>query len=333
MKAFVTAQLTAEGVKELEKHMNLTFGGWGSTGVKLQPAELIARAGDADILLVCYEHVTPEVIAAMKTLKLIGCTRGGVQASVDVAAATKAGIPVLYTPGRNAVAVADISLGLTLAVMRNIALTSHYIRIRDWEHATWDMDGNTAEKRYSGPELEDKTMGIVGFGEVGRKIAQRAIGFGMRVIASDPFFKPDPALPQVRNVDLETLMRESDVVSMACVLNEKTKGMISRAHIAMMKPSAYFVNVARAALVDEEALCDALRNGKIAGAGLDVLVEEPINPQSPFLDMKNVVITPHIGGASSDIMARQTKIMVSGLLAYLTGERPRNIFNPEVLAR
>jgi phosphoglycerate dehydrogenase-like enzyme len=157
------------------------------------------------------------------------------------------------------------------------------------------------------------------------------MGFGMRVIVSDPFFKPDPALPEVENVPLETLMRNSDVVSMACILNEKTQGMITRDLIAVMKPCAYFINVARAALVDEKALYEALQNGKIAGAGLDVLGEEPINPESPFPDMKNVVITPHIGGASSDIIARQTQIMVDGLLAYLDGKRPANIFNPEVL--
>ncbi|WP_337996081.1 NAD(P)-dependent oxidoreductase [Oleispirillum naphthae] len=331
MRAFVTAQLNHASIAALGQYMDMAFGGWGHTGVKLAPAELIAQAGNPEVLIVCYEHVDAEVISRLTRLKVICCSRGGVRASVDVDAATRAGIPVLYTPGRNAGAVADIALGLMLAAARNIALTNHYIRMRDWENATWDMDGNTAEKRFSGPELEDKTIGIVGFGEVGRKIALRANGFGMRILTHDPFFTPFAALPGVQSVSLDDLMRQADFVVMACALNDKTHGMIDAGRIALMKPGSYFVNVARGALVDEAALHAALRDGAIAGAGLDVLIDEPIPHDHPFLSLPNIVITPHIGGASADITERQSKILGTGLIAFLQNRQPSNIINPEVL--
>ena len=198
---------------------------------------------------------------------------------------------------------------------------------------------------------EKKSLGIIGLGAFGRFMVRHLAPY-YRLLGYDPN-RPSPdklqadqaedirlaPLAEVASCDivvfavpLDDLMRQSDIVSMATVLNESTRGMINKDRIALMKPTAYFINVARAGLVDEDALREALQKGRIAGAGLDVLVEEPINPQSPFLDMKNVVITPHIGGASSDIPARQTKIMVDGLVAYLGGKRPGNIFNPEVLA-
>lgn len=278
-----------------------------------------------------YEEVTAEVLAGLPGLKAVACTRGGVSASVDVQAATRAGIPVIYTPGRNAGAVADIAFGLMLAEARHIARVSHYIRSRDWERATWDMAGTTPVKRYKGPELAFKTIGIVGFGAVGRQLASRARGFDVEIIVADPFAKPEDLAPWgARLVELDELMASADFVALACALIPETRGLISRERIAMMKPSAYFVNPARGALVDEAALVEALRERRIAGAGLDTVIEEQMPHDHPLLDLDNVTITPHIGGASDDIGVRHSLMVARDIEAMLQGRRPEHLANPEV---
>lgn len=332
MKAFVTAGFTPEGISILSKHLRVEMGGWGKDGIKLPPAQLARAAAGSDFLVVGYEEVTREVLEALPGLRAVACARGGVRASVDVDAATTMGIPVIYTPGRNAGAVADVAFGLMLAEARKITLSNHLIRNRDWERATWDVAGTTPVKRFKGPELAWKKIGIIGFGTVGKQLAQRARGFEMDILVSDPFYEEKDLVPWgAKLVTLETLMAEADFVVVACVLNEKTRGMISRGKIALMKPTAYFINPARGAIVDEMALYEALRGHKIAGAGLDVLIEEPINHDHPFLDLENVTITPHIGGASDDIVTRHSVMIARDIEALITGRRPQNVANPEVL--
>lgn len=329
MKALITAQLTDDGIELLGKYMELKFGGWGTTGVKLEEDELIKEAADCDFLIVCYEQVTKKVMESLPLLRAVACARGGVRASVDLDAAKELNIPVIYTPGRNAAAVADVTIGLMLSAARKIAYTNHLIFSGKWEEVPWDINGNTTVKRFSGPELEGKTLGLVGLGHVGWEVVRRAWGFGMKIIAFDPMFKKGPYDIPVESVSLDEVMSKSDFVAIACPLNKATTGLVDASKIALMKPTAFFINSARGAIVDENALAEALANKKIAGAGIDVLIDEPIRRDHPFLKLNNITITPHVGGASDDIVSRQTMMIAKDIVRMLEGEKPINVAGSE----
>ena len=331
MKAYITAPFTHEGVDLLSEYLTIECGGWGTTGIKMEPEELVKAAADANILIVGYEGVSRQVMNKLTGLKAIGCCRGGPHENIDIDAATALGLPVLYTPGRNARAVADIALGLMLSVARKISLTNHYIRSKRWDLVSWDIRGNTRVKRFSGPELAFKSIGIVGFGNVGQKIAQRALGFEMNVLVYDPFCKPDKLPENTELVDLAHLLTTADFVVIACALTSQTTRLIDEARLQLMKPSAFLINVARGLIVDEKALYKALANRWIAGAGVDVLTEEPIAPDHPFLQLDNIVITPHIGGASDDIIARHSIMMAEDIIRFINGDRPAHLANPDVV--
>lgn len=328
MRAFVTADFTKEGLDILSQHLEVRTGGWGFTGQRLTGEELMEQMGDAEVLIVTYEPVTAAVLAAKPNLKLLGATRGGLRANIDVDAATARGIPVIYAPGRNADAVADLTLGLMLAECRRISYTSHLIRTAT--EGGWDADGKTPVKRFKGPELGGRTLGLIGFGEVGHRVAKRAKGFEMSLLVYDPFVDPKVVVEAGGQVtDMETLLRESDFISLHAAVTPQTRGIMSRERLAMMKPTAYLINTARGALIDEDALIEALRERWIAGAALDVLVEEPMPLDHPLRAMENVTVTPHIGGASDDIPRRHSKMIAEDVVRFLKGERPLHLANPD----
>jgi len=332
MRAFITADFTQEGLDILSSHLEIKTGGWGFTGQRLTAEQLMEQMGDADVLVVTYEPVTAAVLAAKPCLRILGATRGGLRANIDVDAATARGIPVIYAPGRNADAVADLTMGLILAEARRISYTSHLIRLG--AEGGWDADGKTPVKRFKGPELGGRTLGLVGFGEVGHRVARRASGFGLRLLVCDPFV--DPGLVSEaggRLVNLDALLRESDFVSLHAAVTPQTRGLINGERLALMKPTAYLINTARGALVDEDALVEALRSRRIAGAALDVLVEEPMRPDHPLRGLDNVTVTPHIGGASDDIPRRHSRMIAEDVVRFLDGQRPMHLANPEVWGR
>jgi phosphoglycerate dehydrogenase-like enzyme len=185
--------------------------------------------------------------------------------------------------------------------------------------------------RFTGVELGERTVGLVGLGAVGREVAARLLPFKCRVLAFDPYVATPP--PGVTLVGIDELLRASDFVSLHAPLTPETTGLLSRQRLGLMKPTAYLVNTARAALTDEDALHDLLRDGRIAGAALDVLVEEPLQPGNRFLALPNVIVTPHIGGATVDVTRHQSDIVVDAMERWLRGERPRWIANPAVLER
>ena len=182
--------------------------------------------------------------------------------------------------------------------------------------------------RFTGVELGGLTVGLVGLGAVGREVAARLVAFKTRILAYDPYVRD---LPGVTLCDLDTLLRDSDIVSLHAPVTPETQGLLSAERLALMKPSALFVNTARAALTDENALYDMLRSGRLAGAALDVLAEEPLQPGNRFLALPNVVVTPHLGGATTDVTRHQSDIIVDAMERWLRGERPRWIANPAVL--
>jgi D-3-phosphoglycerate dehydrogenase len=261
---------------------------------------------------------------------VICCCRGN-PVNIDIKSATARGIPVLHVPGRNAEGVAELALLLMLMLNRKIMQVAKAIRRSD---ASQDM--NILSKiyfDYKGSEVWGKTIGIVGLGAVGRKVAELLKPFNVHLIAYDPYVDQEVMSQYgVKKVELTELMKQSDIVSLHVMPSETNKKMIGAQEIGMLKPSAYLVNTGRSAITDENAIYAALRNKKIAGAGLDVFDKEPIPFDHPFMSLDNVIILPHIGGNTFEVNAHQTEILLPELEKLLNGERPTLIINPEVLA-
>ena len=291
------------------------------------PDQLVEEIGGAEILIVHRAPVTVEVMESGSNLRLIGCARGG-PVNVDVVAATGRGIPVINAPGRNADAVADFTIGLILAEARNIARA----HMRLISEGTWRLDKQGRLVFRRGVELPGKTLGLIGFGNIGTRVASRAKGFGMRVIVYDPYVQKDIEEKfGVELVDLNTVMSESDFVSVHARATEKNVNLIGKDQIGLMKETSILINTARASLIDYESLCEALRYHRILGAALDVYPEEPVDPASPLLKLENVTLTPHLAGTTREVPLRGVRIVVEDVERHLRGEPTECVLNPEVL--
>ena len=280
-----------------------------------QLAERVAAEG-ATILVCEADRVGPKTLD--QPLLVVGSTRGDPN-NVDIAAATARGIPVLNAPGRNADAVAELSVGLLFAAARGIVDADRDVRAGD----TY-KNGSIPYQRFRGWELNGRTAGIVGYGAIGKALAWRLTGLGMKVISSDPY-SPDATHK------LDDLLAEADVVSMHAPVTPETAGMMGSDQFARMKEGAIYLNAARAALHDTDALVAALQSGHLSGAGLDHFEGERIDADHPLTQLPNVVLTPHIGGASYDTEANHARMMGDGIAAVLSGQRPAHCVNPEVL--
>ncbi|MBK5287386.1 MAG: 3-phosphoglycerate dehydrogenase [Acidimicrobiia bacterium] len=280
-----------------------------------QLAERVAAEG-AQLLIVESDSVKGPVLDL--PLIAIGSCRGD-PTNVDIPAATERGIPVLRAPGRNADAVAEVTVGLLFAVNRGIVRADMDVRAG----LVW-RDGTIPYQRFRAWELAGQTVGIVGLGAVGRATKWRLEGLGMRVISTDPF-APDATH------SLDALLAEADVVSLHAAVTPDTAGLIGASQFAAMKEGALFINSARAQLHDTDALVMALHSGKLAGAGLDHFVGENLPVDHPLCSMPNVVLTPHIGGATWDTETRHSTLIAEGLATLFAGGRPANLVNPEVL--
>jgi D-3-phosphoglycerate dehydrogenase len=287
--------------------------------LRLYTAEQLAQRIDEEgaTIVVCEgDSVAGPVLE--RPLRAIGSARGD-PINVDVAAATAAGIPVLHAPGRNADAVAELAVALLLAVTRQLLPAD-----RDVRDGEIYRDGTIPYQRFRAWQLAGRTAGLVGLGAVGRATRWRLEGLGMRVIAADPY-APDATH------SLDDLLTEADVVSLHAAVTPETVGMIDEAAIGGMRDGAVFLNTARAALHDLDALTDALVEGKLAGAGLDHFDGEILDPAHPITKLPNVVLTPHIGGATYDTETNHTTMLSDDLILLLSGQRPHRIVNPEVL--
>lgn len=332
MKALVTASFHPDGLARLRRHMEVVHEDWRATKRIYFDAEKFAhriKEVGADVLIVEADLVHADVINAVN-LTLIGCCRGD-PINIGIERATALGIPVLFAPARNADAVADLTVAYMLALARNIFTVNTLLkegRMRFERTA----DYLEIYERYGGFELGGVTVGIIGFGAIGRGVARRLNGFGTRVVAYDPYVPPENfatyhAVPRA----LDDLMRTSDIVTVHCPDLPETNGLVGARQIRMLKRGAYVLNLARAAVVDEDALYAALTEGHLAGAALDVFRDEPLQANNRFVALPNVLVSPHLGGATRDVIRHQTDIIVDGIEAYLRGERPAHIVNPTVL--
>jgi len=348
VKVFITARIDPDQVNRLTINgFEVELGGFGLTGVKLDQAQLMEKFKDIDVAIIEFENITEGILNSGKRLKIMACLRNEPAASTDIEAASKLNIPVLFTPGRNAVAVAEYTIGLMLSIARSIATTHHLLRYTDELTSVsysdkagdrksvtseWSMDLDAPFQRFQGEELMGKTVGLVGAGFIGQEIAKRAAGLGMNLIAFDPYATADQlARLNIGLVDLNKLAQESDFVVMAAKVTPESTRVFSAKAFAQMKKSAYFINTARAALVDYEALYKALVENKIAGAALDVYPTEPLPSDSPLRKLSNVVLSPHLAGATSGVVKHHSKMVVDDLLLIKAGKIPSRVANPKVM--
>jgi D-3-phosphoglycerate dehydrogenase len=285
----------------------------------LTEAEIRTQIRGVDAVLASPEPYTDAVLAEADRLRVIARTGVGYE-TVDLEAATRRGIMVTITPGANHESVAEYALALILALGRGLVAFHQSVRAGEWRRPVY-------------PSIRGRTLGIVGLGRIGRAVAERARAFGMRLIAAEAF--PDRefvARLGVELVPLERLLAEADFVTLHTPVTEETRGLMNRETLARMKPTAYLINTARGELIEEDALADALRERRIAGAGLDVFRHEPPH-DSPLRGLENVLYSPHVAGIDDTSLAAMAAMAAESVVAVLRGETPpaERIVNPAVL--
>lgn len=332
MKAFVTASIDPSHQERLRKHMDLHVEDWKETKHIFFDGDAFAariREEGCDAVIVEADMVQKEVLDTCG-LKLIGVCRGDPW-NVDVALATKLKVPVFNTPARNAEAVADLTLCFLLMVARHVYPAISFVK---GNRQQLDNAGDYLNmyESMTGVELYGRTVGVLGFGAIGQRVAQRLRPFGSRVVAYDPFVADGVyADCGAEKVSLDDLLAQADFLTIHVPDIPETKGMIGEREIGLLKDGVYFVNTGRAATVDEEPLYAALRSGKVRAAAFDVFWKEPVEPDNRFVVLPNVIATPHIGGASHDVVTHQSRILCDDIDAWIDGRRPRFLVNPDVL--
>lgn len=268
--------------------------------------EIIQQIKEAEVLITQFFPVNKKVIDACKNLKVVGVLRGGYE-NINVDYASKKGIYVYNTPGRNSNAVADFTVGMLISECRNIAKS-----YKNLKNGQWVRDYDNAA---TVPDLPGKTVGIIGFGEIGRKVAKRLHGFDMQILVYDPFASnyPDYVTP----TDLENLMKSSTFVTLHSRLSKETEHMINDHLLGLMNANAYLINTARSGLVDEAALYKALKEKRIAGAAIDVFDVEPPKADYPLVSLENVTVTPHLAGGTVDAFTQSPKLLGKEILRCL----------------
>ncbi|MHB8770061.1 MAG: phosphoglycerate dehydrogenase [Syntrophales bacterium] len=279
--------------------------------------QAIAVVKDADVLVVGLQRITARVLAAAGRLRVIGRCGVGLD-NVDLKAAGERGIPVVYTPGANAQTVADLTLGLMLALCRKITQADRMTRENQW-------------KRIMGNDLWGKTLGICGLGQIGANVARRAKGFDMEVVAYDVV--QNVALARelgIQFVDKADILARADFLTLHLPLTPQTQGFIADGELRAMKKTAFLVNTSRGGVVDEAALCRALKAGEIAGAALDVFTQEPPG-NTPLVELDNFIGSPHIGGITVEAIGRIGMTVARDIVAVLKGQAPQHLANGQWL--
>ncbi|MEM1581662.1 MAG: D-glycerate dehydrogenase [Candidatus Bathyarchaeia archaeon] len=284
------------------------------------PIEISEEIKDSKAMILALEPVNDAVLDNFPNLKIIARYGVGYD-NVDVNACTRRGIYVTHTPGILSHAVAELTLGLMLCLSRMLIEADRYVRTK-WAK----IEETRVQKLRMGVDLRGKTLGIIGLGRIGYEVAIRAKAFGMKIIYYDVERKIEAEnFLEAQYVDLETLMKKSDFVSVHVPLTSQTKGLIGEKELRLMKPTAYIINTSRGPVINEEALCKALKEKWIAGAGLDVFAKEPLPFDSPLISMDNVVLAPHIGTYTAETRKAMALMCIENVRAALMGEIPPNL--------
>lgn len=281
-------------------------------------SDIAENLDGVDVLVVHKAPVSRELVEGADELDIVGAARGGTE-NVAVDACEANGVTVLHAPGRNRNAVADYAVAMLLSRLRRIPSNHAALSQGSWNQVF--------DPERLPPEIRTTTVGVVGFGNIGRGVARRLSGFDATVLAYDPYVDNDiiRELDSEPVDDLHDLLRRADAVTLHVRLTEDTRGLLSEAEFEAMQPSAFLVNTARGGLVDEDALIDALTHGELAGAALDVFREEPLPNDHPLSDFDNVVLTPHVAGSTRDAVLEGPNVIATDIEALLQGDEPKNV--------
>ncbi|TXT67261.1 MAG: hypothetical protein BAJALOKI1v1_140029 [Promethearchaeota archaeon] len=334
MKTYITAQLSPASLENLRTLIGdeIIYESWRETKhVYFSAEDLVKKINEigAEIFLCEADNVKKDVLENVN-LKIIGSTRGDPN-NIDIETATKKGIPVLNAGGRNTNAVAEMTITAMLALMRKLHNIERELH-SDTFHVEDFSDYLKYFNKFQGYELKGKTVGIIGLGRIGFEVAKRLKAFEVNFLVYDPYVvKERLNFINGNQVDINTLMANSDIITLHCPPTDETDGLVGEEQIKLMKKNCFFINYARASITDEFALFDALKEKKIAGAALDVFNIEPIDEDNEFLELDNVIVTPHIGGDTFETDHNNGMMMHDGIKKLFNNEIPSNIVNPEVL--
>jgi D-3-phosphoglycerate dehydrogenase len=293
-----------------DRGINYFLAGWGQTGQELDASSIVEIAQECELIIVEIENMSELVLKELPNLRFLGVSRGSpVNVDLEYCAANR--ITVVNTPGRNGDSVADYCLAMILNLSRNLFRSERHLN----EHG-WMFAGKLPYLEFRGRELRNLTVGLYGFGQIGSRVAKRlSDGFGTRVLYFDPFVKNATYAESVDS--LEKLFEESDVISLHAPVVESTKNSVNRALLRKLGSEGLIISSARAGLIVEEDLYEAVTQGEIAGAALDVFWSEPLEMESKWLGLDNVLCTPHIAGASSDVVANHCNMILRGIEEWL----------------
>jgi len=320
MRALITCEVSNEFISALKtRGIEYELTGWGQTGNTLTQEELIAKAQGCEIVIVEIEDLNKAVIESLPDLKFVGVSRG-TPVNVDLEFCKKRGIPVVHTPGRNADSVADYCLSMMLDLSRKLTASSRHLASEGWM-----FDGKLPYLEFRGRDLGNLKVGLFGFGQIGARVAKRLhSGFGSQVYFFDPFVESSVHAKKVNSLD--ELFETCDIVSLHAPVIPETENSVNRALLKKLGPEGILISSARAKLIVEEDLYQSLANKEIASAAIDVFWKEPIDSQNRWVKLPNAICTPHIAGASTDVVSNHCETILNGIDKWLsTGNKTRGL--------
>ena len=320
-KIYVTRDIGERGLKIIRQHFDTEV--WPEYAPPPKKT-IIEKARNVDALATLLsDKIDAEVFDAAPKLKIVSQLAVGFD-NIDIPEATKRGIYVTNTPEVLTDTTADFAWALLLAIARRVVEADKYVRTGQWK-VGWHPN------MMAGRDVNGTTIGVVGAGRIGYAVAKRATGFDMKILFYDVVPRPEIEKLGAKKADLDTLLKQSDFVSIHVPLMKETHHLMNEQKLRLMKKTAYLINNSRGPVVDEKALYKALKEGWIAGAALDVFEQEPIPVDSPLLKLDNVVVAPHISSASLETRSRMAEMVAENLVAFFEGKKPPNLINPDVM--
>lgn len=326
-KVLITSSFDDAVAESLVDEFDITLVEPTMDGTSLAERGLDQALAETEVIIAELDVIDEATLAKAPALQAVVSCRAK-PANVDLDACTARGIPVFTTPGRNADVTADLSFALLLATVRKVSESERWLREGNWS----DDDVFEPYEKFRSIGLSGRTLGVLGGGAVGRRVIARARGFGMTVKVYDPYLAADAFGDEASVAPLDEVLSTSEIVTVHVPLMPSTEGLLGARELALLRPDAYLINAGRAAIIDEQALMAVLREGRIAGAGFDVFYQEPLPRDHEIFSLANVTMTPHIAGASDDVIVEHSRIAATALRGWLAGDAVPGTANAKALA-